>query len=156
MKFKSFLNEEEMAVASSDDFEDIKQVLSRYPIFDNLDWDRMKERIEKGMVLFTHRTVVVLQKYDKPTKKGNIQAGAGDAIIHQTATETPGIGNATRAYRELIDNAKRDGVKNIWASVRKTNNRAIHFYEKMGFRYFGKTSFRGGTVPASIYKLEIQ
>ncbi|MEM1256889.1 MAG: GNAT family N-acetyltransferase [Bacteroidota bacterium] len=52
------------------------------------------------------------------------------------------IGKALQA--ELLGHAKNSGLKKIWLSVLKSNERAIGFYRKHGFVSLGDHTFRIG------------
>lgn len=43
---------------------------------------------------------------------------------------------------KCLEASKNKGFRIIWLSVWKNNSRAISFYEKFGFKIFGKTTFQ--------------
>ena len=61
-----------------------------------------------------------------------------------------GKGHATKIFEEffkMIDT-------NLYLSVRTTNHKAIGFYNKMGMRQVGKTSWSNDTMKGLIYYKE--
>jgi ribosomal protein S18 acetylase RimI-like enzyme len=59
------------------------------------------------------------------------------------AFQSKKIGSALMRF--VIDQAKAAGMEIIWLGVWEFNPKAIQFYEKWGFKVFGKHVFRLGT-----------
>jgi ribosomal protein S18 acetylase RimI-like enzyme len=82
----------------------------------------------------------------------------GHAFV--TATKKPGIGEyavflhqdlrgrglGTELNREVVETARRRGMRGLWLTVEPHNRAAIRSYEKVGF----------GFVPATVYSTEVE
>ncbi|MCX8204647.1 MAG: GNAT family N-acetyltransferase [Candidatus Nezhaarchaeota archaeon] len=69
-----------------------------------------------------------------------------------------GRGLGSRLIEELLKIAARRGIKEVFLSVLPDNVRAIHLYEKFGFRFIGETVdyWEGRRLKAKVMKLSLR
>jgi len=121
-----------MKLATMEDFDEVWSILMQYKnIFPHLRYDYMTRKVTSNETVFDQGVVITFTKYKKKTKLGNISAFGGDYIIHQIAVKNQGDGSAKKIILEFlnwIDSSK------CWLAVRASNERAIQFYKKLGFK----------------------
>ncbi len=84
------------------------------------------------------------------SNNSKVYAEKGEGIIHQMISKERVKDNATKVFEEffkMIDT-------NLYLSVRTSNDKAIGFYNKMGMRQVGKTSWGNNTMKGLIYYKE--
>ena len=79
-----------------------------------------------------------------------VYAEKGEGIIHQMISYERGKGHATKVFEEFFEMIDT----NLYLSVRTSNHKAIGFYNKMGMRQVGKTSWGNNTMKGLIYYKE--
>ena len=113
----------------------------------------LKRVIEEGRCIFEDGVVLTYNIYKRRTRVSNnskVYAERGEGIIHQMISNERGKGHATKIFEDffkMIDT-------NLYLSVRTTNHKAIGFYNKMGMRQVGKTSWGNDTMKGLIYYKE--
>lgn len=60
-----------------------------------------------------------------------------------------------RAIRQLIDQAKRRGINQIYLEVRPENTRAIKAYRKVGFNQVGKATDTQNRLQSQLIRMEL-
>jgi RimJ/RimL family protein N-acetyltransferase len=140
-----------MKLATMEDFDEVWSILMQYKnIFPHLRYDYMTRKVTSNETVFDQGVVITFTKYKKKTKLGNISAFGGDYIIHQIAAKNQGDGSAKKIivdFLNWIDSPK------CWLTVRKSNDRAIKFYQKIGFKEVGYIDWneKGFKLPGVVF-----
>ena len=114
----------------------------------NLDWlerklDLLDKREEFDLVAEVDGKAIALAELQR--KKGYSSHVGGIAIgIHR---QYRNIGIGTRLMKSLISQAKTMNLKILTLEVYSTNKRAIHVYEKLGFKETGR-------IPKGLFRNE--
>ena len=143
-----------MKHATLDDFEKVYSYYQKYKVwFPHIRTDKLKSIIEEGRCIFEDGVVLTYNIYKRRTRVSTnckVYAERGGGIIHHMISDERGKGHATKVFEEffkMIDT-------NLYLSVRTTNHKAIGFYNKMGMRRVGKTSWGNNSMKGLIYYKE--
>ena len=140
--------------ATLDDFEKVYSYYQKYKVwFPYIRTDKLKRVIEEQRCIYEDKVVLTYNIYKRRTRvsyNSKVYAEKGEGIIHQMISNERGKGHATKVFEEffkMIDT-------NLYLSVRTSNHKAIGFYNKMGMRQVGKTSWGNDTMKGLIYYKE--
>ena len=139
-----------MKHATIEDFDTIKNILKGYrDIFPYLRFDSLKNKVEEGKVIYDSGVVITYNKYKRNQKLGNVQAKKGDIVIQEIVKEE--AGNSVDVFKRFADFVKED----IWLTVRRDNQKAKRFYDKVGMKVVGEVVWSKGTLMGDVYKYSI-
>ena len=139
-----------MKHATIEDFDTIKNIFKGYrDIFPYLRFDSLKNKIEEGKVIYDSGVVITYNKYKRKQKLGNVQANKGDIVIQEIVKEE--AGNSVDVFKRFADFVKED----IWLTVRRDNQKAKRFYDKVGMKVVGEVVWSKGTLMGDVYKYSI-
>tara|TARA_B100000902_G_scaffold398346_1_gene464802 strand:- start:367 stop:795 length:429 start_codon:yes stop_codon:yes gene_type:complete len=139
-----------MKHATLEDFDTIKNIFKGYrDIFPYLRFDSLKNKIEEGKVIYDSGVVITYNKYKRKQKLGNVQANKGDIVIQEIVKEE--AGNSVDVFKRFADFVKED----IWLTVRRDNQKAKRFYDKVGMKVVGEVVWSKGTLMGDVYKYSI-
>jgi len=139
-----------MKHATLEDFDTIKNIFKGYrDIFPYLRFDSLKNKIEEGKVIYDSGVVITYNKYKRKQKLGNAQANKGDIVIQEIVKEE--AGNSVDVFKRFADFVKED----IWLTVRRDNQKAKRFYDKVGMKVVGEVVWSKGTLMGDVYKYSI-
>jgi len=114
---------------------------------EEVDWlSRAIAQLEKGNALYMVAEVEgkVIASSSVAKRRFSCESHVGDlGILIKSGYRDIGIG--TEMMKTLIDQARRMGLKILTLTVFATNKRAIHVYEKVGFKETGR-------IPKGIYR----
>lgn len=133
--------------------------LFRHPdytnIFPHIRQDYVRRMYSHNQVFVTEVNNVIagvliyhIYKVNNPHQlgmKGDVQLC--QIVVHP---DYKGSGLAQSLFTQLIDLACRINAGQIVLSVRKSNERAIAFYRKMGMKKIGETTWKQGTIPGIV------
>ena len=136
-----------MKHATIEDFDTIKNIFKGYrDIFPYLRFDSLKNKVEEGKVIYDSGVVITYNKYKRNQKLGNVQAKKGDIVIQEIVKEE--AGNSVDVFKRFADFVKED----IWLTVRRDNQKAKRFYDKVGMKVVGEVVWAKGTLMGDVYK----
>ena len=139
-----------MKHATLEDFDTIKNIFKGYrDIFPYLRFDSLKNKIEEGKVVYDSGVVITYNKYKRKQRLGNVQAKKGDMVIQEIVKEEDG--NSVDVFKRFADFVKED----IWLTVRRDNQKAKRFYDKVGMKVVGEVVWSKGTLMGDVYKYSI-
>ena len=139
-----------MIHAKLEDFDKIKNIFKGYrDIFPYLRFDSLKNKIEEGKVIYDSGVVITYNKYKRNQKLGNVQAKKGDIVIQEIVKEENG--NSVDVFNRFADFVQSD----IWLTVRRDNQKAKRFYEKVNMKVVGEVVWSKGTLMGDVYKYSI-
>jgi|TARA_Y100000592_G_scaffold69932_1_gene108794 GNAT superfamily N-acetyltransferase len=121
--------------------------LKNRDIFPHIRKDYLERNLTKGNVIYEDGVIVVYGHYQRKQRLGEVQAQKGDYIIHQILNTEKGNGKAGDVFERFFEYI--DG--NLWLCVRDENERAIRFYEKVGFEKEGKIYWKSGELPGTVF-----
>ena len=139
-----------MKHATIEDVDTIKNIFKGYrDIFPYLRFDSLKNKVEEGKVIYDSGVVITYNKYKRNQKLGNVQAKKGDIVIQEIVKEE--AGNSVDVFKRFADFVKED----IWLTVRRDNQKAKRFYDKVGMKVVGEVVWSKGTLMGDVYKYSI-
>jgi hypothetical protein len=139
-----------MIHAKLEDFDKIKNIFKGYrDIFPYLRFDSLKNKIEEGKVIYDSGVVITYNRYKRNQKLGDIQAKKGDIVIQEIVKEENG--NSVDVFNRFADFVQSD----IWLTVRRDNQKAKRFYEKVNMKVVGEVVWSKGTLMGDVYKYSI-
>ena len=80
---------------------------------------------------------------------GDTQAKKGDIVIQEIVKEENG--NSVDVFNRFADFVQSD----IWLTVRRDNQKAKRFYEKVNMKVVGEVVWSKGTLMGDVYKYSI-
>ena len=139
-----------MIHAKLEDFDKIKNIFKVYrDIFPYLRFDSLKNKIEEGKVIYDSGVVITYNRYKRNQKLGDTQAKKGDIVIQEIVKEENG--NSVDVFNRFADFVQSD----IWLTVRRDNQKAKRFYEKVNMKVVGEVVWSKGTLMGDVYKYSI-
>ena len=139
-----------MIHAKLEDFDKIKNIFKGYrDIFPYLRFDSLKNKIEEGKVIYDSGVVITYNRYKRNQKIGDTQAKKGDIVIQEIVKEENG--NSVDVFNRFADFVQSD----IWLTVRRDNQKAKRFYEKVNMKVVGEVVWSKGTLMGDVYKYSI-
>ena len=139
-----------MIHAKLEDFDKIKNIFKGYrDIFPYLRFDSLKNKIEEGKVIYDSGVVITYNRYKRKQKLGDTQAKKGDIVIQEIVKEENG--NSVDVFNRFADFVQSD----IWLTVRRDNQKAKRFYEKVNMKVVGEVVWSKGTLMGDVYKYSI-
>jgi hypothetical protein len=139
-----------MIHAKLEDFDKIKKIFKGYrDIFPYLRFDSLKNKIEEGKVIYDSGVVITYNRYKRNQKLGDTQAKKGDIVIQEIVKEENG--NSVDVFNRFADFVQSD----IWLTVRRDNQKAKRFYEKVNMKVVGEVVWSKGTLMGDVYKYSI-
>ena len=137
-----------MLFAGEKDFDSIKSVFYKHKKwFPHVRTDYMKRMIAKEQLIYEDCVIITFHHAKRKQNIGDVHIRKGDTVLHQIASEYPGDGNARNIMKEFFEWCPRD----VYLSVRSDNLTACKFYDSIGMKVVGKTSWSKGTLPGLVY-----
>ena len=109
----------------------------------------IRDRIEEGKVIYDSGVVITYNRYKRNQKLGDTQAKKGDIVIQEIVKEENG--NSVDVFNRFADFVQSD----IWLTVRRDNQKAKRFYEKVNMKVVGEVVWSKGTLMGDVYKYSI-
>jgi len=135
-----------MKHATLEDFDTIKGIFKKNrEVFPYLRLDSLKNKIEEGKVVYDTGVVITYNKYKRKQKLGNVEAKMGDIVIQEIVKEEGG--DAQGVFVRFVDFVDVD----VWLTVRRDNERAKKFYDRVGMELVGEVFWVHGTLPGDVY-----
>ncbi len=135
-----------MKHATPQDFEVIKGIFKKHrDVFPYLRFDSLKNKIEEGKVVYDTGVVITYNKYKRKQKLGNVEAKMGDIVIQEIVKEEGG--DAENVFERFVDFVDED----VWLTVRRDNERAKKFYDRVGMELVGEVLWVHGTLSGDVY-----
>ena len=135
-----------MRHATIEDFDVVKGIFKENrDVFPYLRFDSLKHKIEEGKVVYDTGVVITYNKYKRKQKLGNVQANMGDIVIQEIVKEEGG--DAEDVFLRFVDFV----VEDVWLTVRRDNERAKKFYDRVGMELVGEVFWSKGTIPGDVY-----
>ena len=135
-----------MKHATLEDFDTIKGIFKKNrEVFPYLRLDSLKNKIEEGKVVYDKGVVITYNKYKRKQKLGNVEAKMGDIVI-QEIVKDKGC-DAEDVFERFVDFVDED----IWLTVRRDNERAKKFYDRVGMELVGEVLWVHGTLSGDVY-----
>lgn len=135
-----------MRHATIEDFDVVKGIFKENrDVFPYLRFDSLKNKIEEGKVVYDKGVVITYNKYKRKQKLGNVQANMGDIVIQEIVKEEGG--DAEDVFLRFVDFV----VEDVWLTVRRDNERAKKFYDRVGMELVGEVFWSKGTIPGDVY-----
>ena len=135
-----------MKHATSQDFEVVKGIFKKHrDVFPYLIFDSLKNKIEEGKVVYDTGVVITYNKYKRKQKLGNVQAKMGDIVIQEIVKDEGG--DAENVFERFVDFVDED----VWLTVRRDNERAKKFYDRVGMELVGEVFWVHGTLSGDVY-----
>ena len=139
-----------MIHAKLEDFDKIKNIFKGYrDIFPYLRFDSLKNKIEEGKVIYDSGVVITYNRYKRNQKLGDTQAKKGDIVIQEIVKEENG--NSVDVFNRFADFVQSD----IWLTVRRDNQKAKRFYEKVNMKVVGEVVWSKRALMGDVYKYSI-
>ena len=135
-----------MRHATIEDFDVVKGIFKENrDVFPYLRFDSLKHKIKEGKVVYDTGVVITYNKYKRKQKLGNVQANMGDIVIQEIVKEEGG--DAEDVFFRFVDFV----VEDVWLTVRRDNERAKKFYDRVGMELVGEVFWSKGTIPGDVY-----
>ena len=135
-----------MRHATIEDFDVVKGIFKENrDVFPYLRFDSLKHKIKEGKVVYDTGVVITYNKYKRKQKLGNVQANMGDIVIQEIVKEEGG--DAEDVFLRFVDFV----VEDVWLTVRRDNERAKKFYDRVGMELVGEGFWSKGTIPGDVY-----
>ena len=135
-----------MRHATIEDFDVVKGIFKENrDVFPYLRFDSLKHKIKEGKVVYDTGVVITYNKYKRKQKIGNVQANMGDIVIQEIVKEEGG--DAEDVFLRFVDFV----VEDVWLTVRRDNERAKKFYDRVGMELVGEVFWSKGTIPGDVY-----
>ena len=135
-----------MRHATIEDFDVVKGIFKENrDVFPYLRFDSLKHKIKDGKVVYYTGVVITYNKYKRKQKLGNVQANMGDIVIQEIVKEEGG--DAEDVFLRFVDFV----VEDVWLTVRRDNERAKKFYDRVGMELVGEVFWSKGTIPGDVY-----
>ncbi len=135
-----------MRHATIEDFDVVKGIFKENrDVFPYLRFDSLKHKIKEGKVVYDTGVVITYNKYKRKQKLGNVQANMGDIVIQEIVKEEGG--DAEDVFLRFVDFV----VEDVWLTVRRDNERAKKFYDRVGMELVGEVFWSKGTIPGDVY-----
>ena len=135
-----------MRHATIEDFDTIKGIFKKNrEMFPYLRFDSLKNKIEEGKVVYDTGVVITYNKYKRKQKLGNVEAKMGDIVIQEIVKEEGG--DAQGVFVRFVDFVDVD----VWLTVRRDNERAKKFYDRVGMELVGEVLWVHGTLSGDVY-----
>ena len=135
-----------MKHATPEDFEVVKGIFKKHrDVFPYLRFDSLKNKIEEGKVVYDTGVVITYNKYKRKQKLGNVEAKRGDIVIQEIVKDKGG--DAEDVFERFVDFVDED----IWLTVRRDNERAKKFYDRLGMELVGEVFWSKGTLAGDVY-----
>ena len=135
-----------MKHATPEDFEVVKGIFKKHrDVFPYLRFDSLKNKIEEGKVVYDTGVVITYNKYKRKQKLGNVEAKMGDIVIQEIVKEDGG--DAQGVFVRFVDFVDVD----VWLTVRRDNERAKKFYDRVGMELVGEVLWVHGTLSGDVY-----
>jgi RimJ/RimL family protein N-acetyltransferase len=146
-----------MKLAKLSELKEIYGHFQKYKeVFPHLRQDALRRRIKAKQCIYENGVVITFQTYKKKTWVGDVLIPAGATMLHQIVNSEQGNGTASTVFNhfcdEVFDNAKGD----LYLTVRRDNELACKFYEKMGMRVAGKIKWSKGKIPGVVYRMDMR
>ena len=137
-----------MIFAVPSDFEKVKSIFySHKKWFPHVRTDYMRRMIAKQQLILEEGILITFHHAKRRQSIGDVQIRKGDTVLHQIANAEPGSGNAKVILNNFFEWCPRD----VFLSVRSDNKKACGFYEQIGMKLIGTTSWAKGTLPGKVY-----
>lgn len=137
-----------MIFATESDFETIKEIFYKHKKwFPHVRTDYMKRMIAKEQMIYDDGIIITFHHAKRKQTIGDVQVRKGDTVLHQIANGDPGSGYAKVVLQNFFEWCPRD----VFLSVRSDNTKACKFYEDIGMKLVGETSWAKGTLPGKVY-----
>ena len=135
-----------MRHATIEDFDVVKGIFKENrDVFPYLRFDSLKHKIKEGKVVYDTGVVITYNKYKRKQKLGNVQANMGDIVIQEIVKGEGG--DAEDVFLRFVDFV----VEDVWLTVRRDNERAKKFYDRVGMELVGEVFWSKGTIPGDVY-----
>ena len=135
-----------MKHATPEDFDTIKGIFKKNrKVFPYFRLDSLKNKIEEGKVVYDKGVVITYNKYKRKQKLGNVEAKMGDIVIQEIVKEDGG--DAQGVFVRFVDFVDVD----VWLTVRRDNERAKKFYDRVGMELVGEVLWVHGTLSGDVY-----
>ena len=137
-----------MLLARPKDFEKVKEIFYKHKKwFPHIRTDYMKRMIAKERMVYEDSVIITFHHAKRKQKIGDVQLQKGDTVLHQIASEYQGDGNG----RSIINRFFKWCPQDVFLSLRADNLTACKFYDSIGMKVEGKTSWAKGTLPGLVY-----
>ena len=137
-----------MLIAKEEDFEQIKSIFYKHKKwFPHVRTDYMKRMIAKQQLILEDGILITFHHAKRKQTIGDVHVRKGDTVLHQIASDSPGSGTAQSILNKFFEYCPRD----VFLSVRSDNEKACKFYEQIGMKLVGETSWARGTLPGKVY-----
>ena len=137
-----------MIFAVPSDFDKVKSIFYAHKKwFPHIRTDYMRRMIAKQQLILEEGILITFHHAKRRQSIGDVQIRKGDTVLHQIANAEPGSGNAKVILNNFFEWCPRD----VFLSVRSDNKKACGFYEQIGMKLIGTTSWAKGTLPGKVY-----
>ena len=134
--------------------EEIKEVYAIFSkhkeVFPHIRFDYLQRKIDSGCCVYDNDVVITYTVYKRKQRIGDNHAVKGDVMLHQIVNADPSNGNSGDVLQRFLEHTVQG--KLVWLSVRSDNERAIKFYEKMGFELMGNIFWMKGKLPGKVFR----
>ena len=141
-----------MNKATIDDFDEVWEYFhSNKEWFPHVRKFHIRNRLDWGQVILKDGVLITQQQYKRTGKIGKnstVVTQKGDYIIHQIIAKNKRNGSASKVLKEYFDWVDSD----VWLTVRKHNEPANKFYEKIGMKQAGTITWSKGTMEGIVWK----
>lgn len=142
-----------------DEVEDLLHLHNRY--FPHLREVREEivQRMKKGNLIMKNGVLITfskVNKFKKLSKNSDMILKPDDVIVHQIATDYSVRGGTKKVFKEFEERMKKEGVKRLVGSVRKTNNKCMGFGYQNGWKRETEISWGNGWVKGWVYTKQLQ
>jgi hypothetical protein len=125
---------------------------ARKDVFPHIRADHVQRSCEQGRCIYDSGIVIIWQQYVKSVRLGDVTIPRGSVILHQILNTNDERGTAASVFQRFCEFVTTLGPNvNFYLSVRESNGRARHFYEKLGMKAIGRLAWSDGKIPGVIY-----
>ena len=141
-----------MNIVTLDDFDSVWDVFKKNKKYlGHVMSIKVKDRIEKGNVIFQDGVVITFHISKVSTKFGkdcDVSITKGDCILHQIASDEHSKGNGSKVLQEFFNFVDT----NVYLGVLDDNDVANNFYVKNGMKKVGYINWSKGKLKGSVFK----
>lgn len=116
--------------------------------------DQLERRIKQKQVIYHNGAVIIYHNVERTqiiSTGSNVSATRGDCILHQIVSKVKRKGRGSSVMRTFI----QENQRNVFLSIRQDNMNARKFYETLGMKIVGSTSWGKNNVSGKIYFFNI-
>jgi len=139
-------------LATIEEIKEVYAIFAQYKdVFPHIRFDYLQRKIESGRCVYEDDVVIAFTIYKRKQRIGdNNHAVKGEVMLHQIVNANPSNGKSAEVLKGFFENTVEG--KPVWLTVRADNDRAIKFYNKVGFEDMGDIYWMKGKLSGKVFR----